>query len=43
VLIDVEDVALGHTPKLRWNETGKWVWSDNLAVSVGRPGIGLAA
>ena len=29
-LIDVEDVALGHTTKLRWNETGKWLWSDKL-------------
>src|ERR1700756_4772927 len=28
VLIDVEDVALGHSTKLRWNETGKWIWSD---------------
>ena len=28
VLIDVEDVALGHTTKLRWNESGKWIWSD---------------
>ena len=28
VLIDVEDVALGHTTKLRWNETGKWLWSE---------------
>ena len=30
VLIDVEDVALGHTTKLRWNETGKWLWSDKI-------------
>jgi site-specific DNA recombinase len=30
VLIDVEDVALGHTAKLRWNEAGKWVWSDKI-------------
>jgi site-specific DNA recombinase len=25
VLIDVDDVALGHITKLRWNESGKWV------------------
>ena len=30
VLIDVEDVALGHTTKLRWNQTGKWLWSDKI-------------
>jgi site-specific DNA recombinase len=30
VLMDVEDVALGHTTKLRWNETDKWVWSDKI-------------
>ena len=30
VLIDVEDVALGHTTKLRWNETCKWVWSEKI-------------
>jgi site-specific DNA recombinase len=30
VLIDVEDVGLGHTTKLRWNETGKWLWSDKI-------------
>src|SRR5215469_4451128 len=30
VLIDVEDVALGHTAKLRWNEAGKWIWSDKI-------------
>lgn len=27
VLIDVEDVALGHETKLRWNKRGDWVWS----------------
>ncbi len=27
VLIDVEDVALGHTTKLRWNDGDKWLWS----------------
>jgi site-specific DNA recombinase len=30
VLIDVEDVGLGHTTKLRWNDTGKWLWSDKV-------------
>jgi hypothetical protein len=30
VLIDVEDVALGHTTKLRWNQTDKWLWSDKI-------------
>jgi DNA invertase Pin-like site-specific DNA recombinase len=28
VLIDVEDVALGHMTKLRWNDSGKWIWSE---------------
>lgn len=27
VLIDVEDVALGHETKMRWNTPDKWVWS----------------
>jgi site-specific DNA recombinase len=27
VLIDVEDVALGHTTKMRGNEPGNWIWS----------------
>ena len=30
VLLDVDDVALGHTSKLRSNETGKWVWSEQI-------------
>jgi hypothetical protein len=30
VLIDVEDVALGHTTKLRWSESGKWRWSEKI-------------
>ncbi len=30
VLLDVDDVALGHRTKLRWNETGKWIWSDQI-------------
>lgn len=28
VLIDVEDVALGHETKLRWNDPKDWIWSD---------------
>ncbi|MEV4893541.1 recombinase family protein, partial [Nonomuraea sp. NPDC055795] len=28
VLIDVDDVGLGHMPKLRWNPKDKWIWSD---------------
>ncbi len=30
VLIDVDDVGLGHVTKLRWNDTGKWLWSDKI-------------
>jgi site-specific DNA recombinase len=28
VLIDVEDVALGHETKMRWNDKSAWVWSE---------------
>lgn len=28
VLIDVDDVALGHESKMRWNNRDEWVWSD---------------
>jgi site-specific DNA recombinase len=31
VLIDLEDVALGHKTKLRWNEQDHWVWSAEIA------------
>ena len=31
VLIDVEDVALGHQAKMRWNDPDEWVWSDQPA------------
>jgi site-specific DNA recombinase len=31
VLLDVHDVALGHTTKLRWNDAAKWVYSDEIA------------
>ena len=27
VLIDVDDVALGHVTKQRWNDTTEWIWS----------------
>ncbi|GAA0397514.1 putative recombinase [Acrocarpospora corrugata] len=30
VLIDIDDVGLGHTTKLRWNSSEKWVWSDDI-------------
>ena len=30
VLIDVDDVALGHTTKLRWNGSDMWVWSAKI-------------
>jgi hypothetical protein len=30
ILIDVDDVGLGHTTKLRWNESDKWLWSDKI-------------
>jgi site-specific DNA recombinase len=29
VLIDVEDVALGHESKMRWNDRSEWVWSEH--------------
>ena len=28
VLIDVDDVALGHNTKMRWNDPNEWVWSE---------------
>jgi DNA invertase Pin-like site-specific DNA recombinase len=28
VLVDVEDVALGHESKMRWNPSSQWVWSE---------------
>jgi hypothetical protein len=31
VLIDVENVALGHATKLRWNDRAQWVWSEEIA------------
>jgi site-specific DNA recombinase len=30
VLLDIDDVALGYTTKMRWNESGKWIWSENV-------------
>ncbi len=29
VLIDVEDVSLGHDIRQRWNERAEWVWSES--------------
>jgi site-specific DNA recombinase len=29
ILLDVEDVALGHQTKMRWNDTSEWVWSND--------------
>ncbi len=29
VLIDVDDVAMGHETKMRWNQPGAWVWSEH--------------
>jgi site-specific DNA recombinase len=31
VLLDVHDVALGHTTKMRWNDQGKWIYSEEIA------------
>lgn len=28
VLIDVDDVALGHQTRMRWNTPDAWIWSD---------------
>lgn len=28
VLIDVNDVGLGHTTKQSWNDADKWIWSE---------------
>lgn len=28
VLVNVEDVALGHESKMRWNPSSQWVWSE---------------
>jgi site-specific DNA recombinase len=30
VLIDVHDVALGHMTKMRWNDQGKWIYSEQV-------------
>jgi site-specific DNA recombinase len=30
VLLDVNDVAQGHVSKMRWNDDGKWVYSDRV-------------
>jgi site-specific DNA recombinase len=28
-LVDVDDVALGHDTKMRWNDPSQWVWSEH--------------
>ena len=28
VLIDVDDVALGHETRMRWNDRAEWIWSE---------------
>jgi site-specific DNA recombinase len=33
VLLDVHDVALGHTTKMRWNDQDKWIYSEQIAHS----------
>ncbi|MGQ0616239.1 MAG: recombinase family protein [Acidimicrobiia bacterium] len=30
VLVDVDDVALGHETKMRWNDRADWVWSADI-------------
>jgi hypothetical protein len=30
VLLDVTDVALGHTTKMRWNDQGQWIYSEQV-------------
>jgi site-specific DNA recombinase len=30
ILIDVDDVALGHETRMRWNDRGDWVWSTDV-------------
>jgi site-specific DNA recombinase len=30
VLIDVDDVALGHQTRMRWNDPTTWIWSDDI-------------
>jgi site-specific DNA recombinase len=32
VLLDVENVALGHTSKMRWNPADKWVFSEQVTI-----------
>ncbi len=31
VLLDVRDVAAGYETRMRWNEAGRWVWSETTA------------
>jgi hypothetical protein len=37
VLIDVDDVALGHENRHRWNDPSQWAWSrERLRAGLGR-------
>jgi site-specific DNA recombinase len=31
VLLDIDDVAQGHSTKMRWNDTSAWIFSESLA------------
>lgn len=31
VLLDIRNVADGYTTKMKWNEAGSWIWSDQVA------------
>lgn len=31
MLLDVDDVGLRYVTKMRWNESGTWIWSENVA------------
>jgi hypothetical protein len=44
VRLDAENVALGHTSKMRWNPAGNWVFSEQVAHPqiIGKEDFGLA-
>ena len=31
ILLDVDDVARGHTTRMRWNDENEWIWSETSA------------
>ena len=45
VLLDVNDVAMGHVPVMRWNPSSKWVVSNDIVHEplVADEGLGLRA